>query len=97
MPVVELLARTSGRELTDWEAFEEQTGPLDPRRRGDIGAGIVAAAVTNAMRAKKGKRFKPEDFIPRWGGSKKQSWQEQLAVVEGLNKAMKGRDLRKGG
>lgn len=64
MPVRELLARTSSRELSEWMAYEKITGPLDSRLRADIGAGIVAATVANANGSK--KKLKPSDFIPRW-------------------------------
>lgn len=64
MPVRELLARTSSRELSEWMAYEKITGPLDDRLRRDISAGIVAATVANYGGAK--KRAKPADFVPEW-------------------------------
>jgi hypothetical protein len=69
MPVRDLLARTSSRELTEWMAYEKLTGPLDTRLRGDISAGIVAATVANSQGAK--NRLKPGDFIPTWFKRKK--------------------------
>lgn len=65
MPVRELLARTSGRELAEWMAFERLTGPLDGRLRGDVQAAIVAATVANSQRAK-GAALKPAEFLPGW-------------------------------
>lgn len=69
MPVAELLARTSSRELSEWMAYERVTGPLDTRLRGDMSAGIIAATVVNANGAK--KKAKPSDFIPTWFKRKK--------------------------
>ncbi len=69
LPVGELLARTTSRELTEWMAFYE----LEPfgAERGDLQAGIVAATVANANRdPKKQKRpFEAQDFMPKFGGS----------------------------
>lgn len=80
-------------ELTEWAAFEEIEGPLGAAR-GDIQAGIISATIANALKGKKGKRHKPKDFIPEWGRGRGQTWQEQLAIVEGLNKAFGGADRR---
>lgn len=77
-------------------AFEQMTGPLDPRRRGDIQAAIVATTVANAMRSKKGRKAKLTDFLIEWDRRARQPWQEQLAVVEALNRQFKGKDLRRG-
>jgi hypothetical protein len=85
MPVAELLARTSSRELTEWMAFERVTGPLDSRHRADINAGIVAATVANANGAK--ATAKPSDFMPEWFKRRKTAqelWQEVMAVNTAL-------------
>lgn len=95
MTVEEMLARISAQELTDWRAYEAETGPLDYGHRADVHAGIVAATVANAMRGKGGKRFGPEDFVPPWGGRREQTWQEQLAAVVAINKALGGKDRRR--
>lgn len=95
MPVAELLARTSGQELTDWMAYESLEGPLDPLWRGDYQAAVVATTVANAMRGKRGRKARIEDFLPEWGGREPQTWQEQLAIVEQLNRRLGGKDLRR--
>lgn len=95
MPVRELLARVGADELTEWAAYEELVGPLDLGRRGDVQAGIVAATIANVNRGKRARRYKPEEFVPNYGAkSTPQTWQDQLAIVEQLNRALGGRDDR---
>lgn len=89
-----MLSRMPAQELTDWAAYEDLTGPLDYGHRADIHAGIIAATIANANRGKKGKRSRPEDFMPQWGGKRQQTPEEQLRIVEQLNAALGGRDLR---
>ena len=66
-------------------------GPIGPDR-GDIQAAIVASTVANANRGKKGRKLTPADFIPKWDRGRQQSWQEQLAKVKAINRAMGGVD-----
>lgn len=87
MPVRELLARTTSRELTEWQAYERMTGPLDARLRGDISAGIIAATVANSNGAK--KKAKPSDFLPTWFKRRKAP-QEIWAEVVKANAALGG-------
>jgi len=90
MPVRELLARTTSRELTEWMAYERVTGPLDTRLRGDIAAGIIAATVSNANGGK--KKLKPADFLPTWFKRKRtpeEIWQDVLQANAAL-----GGDIR---
>jgi hypothetical protein len=85
MPVRELLARTSSRELSEWMAYEKITGPLDSRLRADISAGIVAATVANSASGK--AKAKPRDFIPTWFRRKKtpaELWQEVMKANTAL-------------
>jgi len=94
MTVGELLARISSRELSEWAAFAQ----LEPfgEEREDLRAGIVAATVANTARDPKRRRrtFEPKEFMPRFGEEKEQGWEEQLAIVEVLNAAFGGKDLR---
>jgi hypothetical protein len=75
-------------------AYEALTGPIGPER-GDLLHGILTATVANAASAK--GRFRPQDFIPQWGGKVSQHWSEMLAAVRAMNKAMGGLDLTEGG
>lgn len=67
-------------------------------RRGDLQMGIVAAAIANTARDPKKRRraFQPADFMPDFDNLMPMArpWEEQLAIVEQINKAMGGRDLR---
>lgn len=51
--------------------------------------------MANSARSK-GRRFVPKDFIPRWDRKPEQSWQEQLATVKAINRALGGADLTGG-
>ncbi|GHF73903.1 phage tail assembly protein T [Streptomyces thermodiastaticus] len=89
MPVRELLARTTSRELAEWMAYERLTGPLDSRLRGDIQAAIVAATVANSQRAK-GGALKPADFLPEWEPSRPRTPEEIWQDVIQINAALGG-------
>lgn len=92
MTVGELLARTSAQELTDWEAYETITGPLDAGHRADVLAGILAATIANAAPRRKGSSrvFRPSEFMPEWGGRRPQTWEQQLAAVREINRQLGG-------
>ena len=45
---------------------------------------MIASVIANTV-ASKGKSYKPQDFMP--GGKKKQTWQEQLAMLEAYTEA----------
>jgi len=62
-------------------------------------AALVACLIANANRdpEKHPEPFEITDFLLKFGDqqeSKKQTWQEQLAIVEMLNIAFGGKDLR---
>ena len=59
----ELEETLSGRELTEWQAFEAIDGPIG-NQRADLRSGIVAATVANCHRSSKSAAFKPQDFMP---------------------------------
>jgi len=94
MTVSELLARVSSRELSEWAAFF--TLEPWPEAKADIRTGIIASTVANTGRDPKKRRrpFKPSEFVPQWEERQEQGWEEQLRIVERLNAAFRGRDLR---
>lgn len=57
---------------------------------------LICSTIANfvPMRSKKGKIYKPQDFMPK-EKKKPQSTKQMLAMVEALNKAFGGVDLRK--
>lgn len=65
MTVAELLASCPAQELTDWRAYEQIAGPLGAERA-DVRTGIIAATIANVNRGKRGRAFKPKDFIIEW-------------------------------
>lgn len=98
MPVREMLQRIDSRELTEWMAYYE----LEPfgAMRGDLHAGIIASTIANTHRDPKQRKqpFEPGDFMPDFAGDRRpqpQSWQQQLQMVEALNRAFGGTDRRK--
>ncbi|MGW2543418.1 phage tail assembly protein T, partial [Kitasatospora sp. NPDC001574] len=82
------LDRISSAELTDWIAYERITGPIGPER-GDVLHGILTATVHNTAAKKKRE---PSDFVPKWAGKVRQSWQDMLAAVRAANAALGGTD-----
>jgi len=98
MTVAELLARISSRELSEWMAYER----LEPfgERRADLRSAIVASTVANTARdeKKRNRPFKPEEFMPEFKREEEEEiepWRRQLQVVEAMNAALGGRDLRR--
>lgn len=74
-------------------AYERVCGPLGPER-GDAQAAIVAAAISNAMRAKGSKSFTPAEFMPKWdqpNAGREQTEQDHARMVRGLHRVMGGR------
>ena len=94
--VEQLLSEISSRELTEWAAYAQ----LEPfgDERADLRAGIVASTVANFLRDAKKRRkpYRAGDFMPHFGARRRESqtWQQQLHLIEMLNAALGGRDLR---
>lgn len=80
MTVEELLARVSSRELTEWAAFEREFGPLG-LERGDWQAALVAETAAKSAGVK-GVSIK--DFVLKWGGRRRQTGEEQLAIFRAM-------------
>lgn len=64
MTVAELLERMSARELAEWMIYDE----IDPigQERADWRAAMQASTAANLLGGKKGKRYKPADFMPKF-------------------------------
>jgi len=79
-------------ELAEWMAYEE----LEPfgEARADMRAGIIAATFANVHRRKGARPFKPIDFMPKFDRQPEQTPEQQLRIVEALNKAFGGKDVR---
>lgn len=87
-PIAQLKAEMSHREFVSWLAFYE----VEPwgEERADLRAGIVASTVANCHVSRKGKGFKPSDFMPDFGKAAKrktgQTREEQMAVFDTLKR-----------
>lgn len=102
MTVGELLTSMSSKELAEWIAFYriEPFGEV----RGDLQAGIIASVIAEGNRdsKKRPKPYTPLDFIPDFANEfaqvaetkKAQTPEEQIAIVELLNRRFGGKDLR---
>lgn len=71
---------------------------LEPfgEERGDLRSGIVASTIANANRdtRKQRKPFKPEDFMPKFETAEPKTAPQILSIVEELNAAFGGKDIR---
>jgi hypothetical protein len=85
-----MLACMSSRELTEWMAYEQLTGPLDGRR-GDVQASLIAATIANSQRGK-GQAPKPlKQFMLVWDKApRKMTPEEMWQAAMQANTAMGG-------
>ncbi len=95
LSVAEAQARIDAREFGEWMAF----AGLEPfgEERADLRAAIVASTVANTARDPKTQRdpFTPQEFMPKFEKETTEQTPEQmLAIVEMLNAAFGGKDLR---
>ena len=93
-----MLASISASQFIGWMAYYS----IEPfgEERADLRAAINTAVNANAHRdADRHAAFSPADFMPQFSEQeerpvKRQTWQEQLAIVEVLNARYGGKDLR---
>lgn len=91
-----MLGELSARQFDEWIAFYS----IEPwgEERADLRAGIVASTVANVNRNAKqrSKPYSPKDFMPVYDKppKKAQTMEEMLRVVEVMNAAFGGQDLR---
>lgn len=83
-----MLDRVSSTELSEWAVHEQEYGPLGPRRD-DILAALVASTVANTASKTK---VKPADFVPKWGGRRRQSGEEQSSILRNFFRLPRGGD-----
>lgn len=79
-------------EFQAWKAFY-LVEPFGSTRE-DHRSGVIAATIVNTFSKKSAQRVKPADFFPNYS-PRRQSTDEQIKMVEMLNAAFGGRDLRK--
>lgn len=83
-------------EFFEWIEYNS----IEPfgEERDDYRTGIIASTIANVNRTKNSKIYTPDDFIPKFNNSdvkKEQTISQQLKIVELLNIALGGKDLRK--
>jgi hypothetical protein len=80
--------------LTEWEAYERATGPLDVGERLDQLFGMLQATIANVNRSKKTRPYKAEQFVPEWGSGSRSSapmsGEDMLRAVKRINRGMGG-------
>lgn len=94
-----LMKRMPSSALTEWMAYDL----IDPIGSGriDAGFGLVAATIVNVRRKRGRRAVKPIEMYPSWDQEflkahpARQTWQAQLSIVEMLNVAYGGKDLRR--
>jgi hypothetical protein len=91
MTVGEMLDRISSTELAEWAIYERDYGPLGPGRADQLAA-LVSATIANAASVK--RRYRPADFLPRWGAGRRrrQTPQEQLEIMRAFVSRFQGKD-----
>ncbi len=90
--VAECQEGVSSTEFAEWQAYDL----IEPfgTDRFPVYFGTIAATIANTQRTKNSKAAQWFDFFPPYGGVKRQTVDEQIAVVELLNEAFGGIDKR---
>jgi hypothetical protein len=82
----------SSTEFAEWQAYDL----IEPfgTNRFPMYFGTIAATIANTQRAKNSKVLQWYDFFPEYGETRRQTVAEQISIVEMLNTAFDGRDIR---
>lgn len=67
-------------EVSDWQAYEQVTGPLGAERFDRL----TAMQSFYALRAAGSKKVKLKDLLPRWDRPAQMSWQAMRNVAKAL-------------
>lgn len=84
----------TAQEFREWQLYA-RIEPFGSAHE-DYRFGKLMAIMVNMQRKRGSKALQPWDFMPPFEKRTKkyQTWQEQLQVVEALNQAFGGKDLR---
>jgi len=88
-----MLASMSSRSLSEWMAFAQLEPFGDEWRQ----TGLITSLIAETHRDpdQRSESFTPEDFMPKYESTVEQmDWQAQLMLVEMMNAAFGGKDLR---
>jgi len=81
--------RLTPREL---DALSKRT--VARRDREDYQVALLCAVIANTAPRRRKRPFKPEDFLPKRRARTRQTPEQMLRVIEMLNAALGGQDLR---
>lgn len=84
-----MLAQISSRELTEWMAYEQMTGPLGPGR-GDLHAAQITSTLLNVNRGKGRKAHSIADVVLRFDRHEPMSPEELYARIRQINAGLGG-------
>lgn len=82
----------SSTEFAEWQAYDK-IEPFGADRFPEY-FGTIAATIVNVQRAKGKKALQWFDFFPPYGETKHQTTEDQISIVEMLNEAFGGKDIR---
>lgn len=75
----------SGQELSAWQAYEQETGPLGAERD-DILAAMTAYYVVTSMQGKKSKA-RLDKMLPKWAPKRPEGWESMKTKLMALTRA----------
>jgi hypothetical protein len=89
MTVAELEERMTSKEFSEWMAYFA----IEPfgEDRADLRMGILASVMANLWGKRKGRAWRPQDFIPRFD-RRDADPMELLRRVKMINRLLGGRD-----
>lgn len=68
MTVRQLLGSIDSRELTEWQIYERENGPLGGERLDILAAKIMALLVRVNASSKDQAKIKDSDYLIKWSG-----------------------------
>jgi hypothetical protein len=68
MTVRQLLESIDSRELTEWQIYERENGPLGGERLDILAAKVMAIIVRVNAGTKEQPKIKDSDFLVKWSG-----------------------------
>jgi len=88
-----MLASISSRSLSEWIAYAKLEPFGDEWRQTGLIASVIAETHRDADQ--RSQPFTPEDFMPKYESAEEpMDWQDQLMLVEMMNAAFGGQDMR---
>lgn len=95
MTLNQMLRSISSRELAEWQALYSLE--LLPQERTELLLAQLLAMTANVNRKEGAEPARPLDFLPWWPEAQEEEGktpEQMLALVEALNAALGGKDLR---